>query len=172
MSKGFSPNVTDALHVAAIATLVPEELLRALAWVESSGNPLAVGPKLKNGGTAKGLLQLLDATAQAHGAVDSFDPYQNAMAGAKYLSKLLNQFGAIDEALAAYNWGPGNLNRARRDGATYPTQVLRYVQRVKDRWALEDGGRAATELPAPPSSPTTVASCTNACPVHCHGGKS
>ncbi len=153
---GFSHNVTAALAFAAVATKLPEALLRALCWVESSGNPMAVGPKLRNGQTAKGLLQLLDATAHTYGAADSFDPKQNALAGARYLRWLSDKFGGVDHALAAYNWGPGHVQEALRDGSKFPAQVQRYVNRVKDRWAIEDQGAIA-------------AACTGACPVHCGG---
>lgn len=82
------------------------DLLRRIIDAESNGNPHAVSPK-----GAKGLMQLMPATAQALGVEDVFDPEQNIDAGARYLRHLLDTFGDTRLALAAYNAGPGNVRK-------------------------------------------------------------
>jgi hypothetical protein len=57
-------------------------------------------------------MQLMPSTARSLGVTDSFDTKQNIMGGAKYLRQMLNKFdGKIDLALAAYNAGPGNVEK-------------------------------------------------------------
>jgi soluble lytic murein transglycosylase-like protein len=124
--------VAAALDAAAAATHVDVALLRAVAWVESRFNPLAIGPKVKAGWQAKGLMQLgPDALI---GVTDPFDPTENALAGAKLLASYLQQFHSdVKRALAAYNWGPSHVTSTQ----TQPTEVSTYVARVLDRLLVE-----------------------------------
>ena len=84
----------------------PASLVKAVMKVESGGKQEAVSPK-----GARGLMQLMPATARELG-VDPKDPQQNVEGGSKYLQQQLESFGDIKLALAAYNWGPGNLSNA------------------------------------------------------------
>lgn len=77
---------------------------KAVIQLESSNNPGAVSPK-----GAYGLMQLLPSTARMMGVRDYRDPERNIEAGVKYLSGLLNDFGDLPTALAAYNAGPNNI---------------------------------------------------------------
>jgi soluble lytic murein transglycosylase-like protein len=86
----------------------PPSLVRAVMKVESGGKQEAVSPK-----GATGLMQLMPATAKALG-VDPKDPQENVEGGSKYLQQMLNKYGKKDIALAAYNWGPGNIDKAIR----------------------------------------------------------
>lgn len=76
-------------------------LLKAIAKVESSFNPKAISPK-----GALGLMQLMPETAELVGVENPFDPLENLKGGALYLKKLLEEFGDLELALAAYNAGP------------------------------------------------------------------
>ena len=84
----------------------PASLVKAVIKVESAGKQDAVSNK-----GARGLMQLMPATARDLG-VDAKDPKQNVEGGSRYLQQQLNEFGDESLALAAYNWGPGNIKRA------------------------------------------------------------
>jgi soluble lytic murein transglycosylase-like protein len=86
---------------------VDPRLIAAVAHRESAFNPNAVSAV-----GAGGLMQLMPTTARYLGATDVFDPRQNVNAGAKYLRMLLDTFhGDLDLTLAAYNAGPGAVQK-------------------------------------------------------------
>jgi soluble lytic murein transglycosylase-like protein len=109
---------------AAAKTGVPLQLLVATAYEESRMNPHA-----QSGAGARGLLQLMPATARELRLVGD-DPGANVLAGARYLRKMLDRFGNVELALAAYNAGPGAVQRA---GAAPTIGTLRYVKNVEAR---------------------------------------
>lgn len=80
---------------------LPQGLLDALIWTESRYNPVA----LSRAGAA-GLGQLMPATARALGVSNRYDAQANLLASARYLRQMIDQFGAIHLAVAAYNAGP------------------------------------------------------------------
>jgi hypothetical protein len=99
--------VEDAVKQASKETGVDLDLIKAVMQQESGGNSNAV-----SSAGAKGLMQLIDSTANSLGVTDPFDPHQNALGGAKYLKQQLDHFGGrIDLALAAYNAGPGAVTK-------------------------------------------------------------
>lgn len=99
-------------------------LIKAVIKAESDFNPNAVSHA-----GARGLMQLMPATARSLGVSDSFDPEQNVMAGTRFLRDLLDRYsGNVDSALAAYNWGPGNVDK-RLD--RMPRETREYLTRVK-----------------------------------------
>jgi hypothetical protein len=110
---------------ASIRYGIDEGLIKAVIKMESNFNPTAVS---KAG--ARGLMQLMPGTASGLGVKDSFDPEQNIMAGTRFLRDMLDRYnGDLDSALAAYNWGPGNLEKSR--GAYLPRETREYLVKVK-----------------------------------------
>lgn len=85
-------------------------LVKAVMRAESAFNPNAVSPK-----GAGGLMQIMPATAKALGLKekDRFDPDKNVEAGSRYLQQQIKRFGDEKLALAAYNWGPENVAKAK-----------------------------------------------------------
>jgi len=101
--ENYQPIITEA----AKKYNIPENIIKAVITAESAGVPSAVSHV-----GAKGLMQLMDRTAKDLGVSNSFDPAQNIMGGTQYLRQMLNRFNEnLDLALAAYNAGPGNVNK-------------------------------------------------------------
>ena len=128
-SRGFRRAVSrqyDA-HVEAAAALhqVSSDLVKAVIAVESEFDQWAVSSK-----GARGLMQLMPATARRFGVRDAFDARDNILAGTKYLRILLDMFsGDIALALAAYNAGE---NAVLRYGGIPPYRETRgYVAKVQ-----------------------------------------
>src|SRR5689334_15182333 len=114
----------DEITAAANKYGVEPALLAGLVKAESNFNP-----KAQSGVGAKGLTQLMDATARGLGVSNSFDVQQSLDGGAKFLGGLLKQFhGDQSLALAAYNAGPGAVQKY---GGIPPYQeTQRYVPKV------------------------------------------
>ena len=83
-----------------------DRLTGAVAMAESHGDPNAVSPA-----GAQGLLQTMPKTFYSLGGTNPFDPRQSWQIGRKYLKQLLGRYHDTEKALAAYNWGPGNLDK-------------------------------------------------------------
>ncbi len=123
------PQGLDAIITkASLRYGVDSGLIKAVIKAESGFNPNAVSPA-----GARGLMQLMPGTARVLGVNDSFDPEQNVMAGTRFLRDLLKRYnGHLDSALAAYNWGPGNVDR---NPVQLPRETRQYLARVKQLYS-------------------------------------
>lgn len=113
----------DLINEASRKYGVPVALIKAVIDTESSFNPLVT-----SSAGAKGLMQLMDATAQGLGVSDPYDPAQNIDAGVRYLSYQIKRFnGQENMALAAYNAGPG---RVQRLGVSSDEQLMAVLDKL------------------------------------------
>jgi len=133
-SGGDGPYKAEIDAAAAKYGLDPA-LLRGLIRQESNFNPKAGSPA-----GAQGLTQLMPGTARALGCTNPWDPAQNIDAGARYLKQQLDRFGGdVSKALAAYNAGPGAVQRY--GGVPPYAETQNYVRRVQ-AYAAEYGRQA------------------------------
>ncbi len=127
--EGSTPINRDLFYeIAALYGLDPA-LLMAVAKAESDFDPKAVSHK-----GAKGLMQLMPETASDYQVQDVFDPRENLRGAAAFLRDLLDEFGDLRLALAAYNAGPEKVRRYR--GIPPYPETRAYVRRVLRYYAL------------------------------------
>ena len=131
-SKLRSSNSRRTAYLADVSAAefrfgLPAGLLDALIWTESRYNPFAIS---RAGAT--GLGQLMPSTARELGVANRFDRQANLWAAARYLRQLLDKFGMVHLALAAYNAGPGAVERA--GGIPLNGETPSYVRNVLAFW--------------------------------------
>lgn len=123
-ARQLSPQ--EIITRAAEKAGLPPEIVHSVAKAESAYNAKAVSPK-----GAIGLMQLMPQTAAVLNA-DPYDPQQNAEAGAEYLAQLLEKYKddahQVSKALAAYNAGPGAVDKFK--GVPPYRETVNYVNRV------------------------------------------
>ena len=125
-------NLDDVVSRAAADSGLDPALIHAVIQTESGGNALAKSSK-----GALGPMQLMPATAAELG-VDPTDPVQNILGGSRYLAAMKKQFGSDKLALAAYNAGPGAVER--HGGVPPYAETQAYVKKVlKTRDTLSRG---------------------------------
>lgn len=106
---------------------VPFSLLKALIKTESDFNPWAV-----SSAGARGLMQLMPENIKTLKIKNPFDPRENIMGGTRFLKQLINRFnGKLPLALAAYNAGPGVVEKYQRvppfqETENFVEQVMKY----------------------------------------------
>lgn len=129
--KIFSPPDSAAPYLATIREAeqkhgLPESLLARLLYQESRFRPDIIEGRTVSSAGAVGIAQIVP---KWHPGIDPLDPFASIDYAAGYLRRLYDQFGEWSLALAAYNWGPGNLARqgvenAPRETRDYMTQIL------------------------------------------------
>ncbi len=144
----LSPQMRQAFEDTADRYGLDVNLLLAVSWQESAFNPNAVSHA-----GAIGLMQLMPGTAAGLG-VDPTNPLENLDGGARYLRQQIDRFGSVELALAAYNAGPGAV---QKHGGIPPfEETMNYVPKVMDRWRSLDSGQRSVPVGGV-SIPTMVA---------------
>jgi len=113
----------ERIRAAAVRHALDPALLEALIRVESCFDPSAV-----SAAGAQGLTQLMPDTARELDIDDPFEPEQNLDGGARYLARMLERYDDETLALAAYNAGPGNVDR--HGGVPPFEETERYLVRI------------------------------------------
>jgi len=127
--QGVPPDLAAIIAEAAQLYEIDERLLIAVARRESDFRRKLVSPV-----GARGVMQLMPATAKWLGVRDSFDPRQNIFGGARYLKILQKMFdGDLDLMLAAYNAGPATVRRHR--GIPSYRETRAYVKSIRSELA-------------------------------------
>ena len=141
-----SPKSLTAMEIitkAAEKAGLPPEILHSVAKAESGYHTNAISPK-----GAIGLMQLMPKTAAALNA-NPYDPRQNAEAGAEYLAQLLEKYKndphQVSKAVAAYNAGPGAVDKYK--GVPPYRETVNYVNRV-----INDYNKRTAKKPSKPTN--------------------
>jgi len=126
-TKGATIDGTDkAARMAALEKQygLPAGILDKV-WAAESGR----GKNLKSAAGAEGPFQFMPATAKARGLKNPYDFNESSDAAARYLSDLMKHYGGdVSKAVAAYNWGPGNLDK--KGMAAAPAETVGYLSKV------------------------------------------
>lgn len=117
----------SAIKAAEAKYGLPNNLLARLLQQESAYRQDIITGKVKSPVGAVGIAQFMPATARDFG-INPLDPFASIDAAGKYLSQLYKQFKSWDKALAAYNWGQGNVSR--KGLAKAPAETRNYFSQI------------------------------------------
>lgn len=127
------------MESAARANGLPVDFLTRVIWRESRFDPGAIGSTTRGGARAEGIAQFMPATAAERSLADPFDPVQALPKAAAFLRELLDAFGNLGLAAAAYNAGPQRVRGWLAGTRSMPAETRRYVRAVTgrgvDAWA-------------------------------------
>lgn len=132
MVTGYNINKVPLQYRGAIAQAeqaggIPDGMLARLLWQESRYRPEIIDGRKRSPVGALGIAQFMPATAREMG-IDPLEPFQAIAAAGRYLSSLYRQTGSWSEALAAYNWGIGNVKR--KGLAAAPKETRNYFGQI------------------------------------------
>lgn len=145
-------DIEGLIQQAAAKYNLDPDLFRRQLVAESNLNPSIVNPT----SGAAGVAQFMPATARGLG-IDPLNPTQAVPAAAQYMRQNLNSFGGdYAKALAAYNWGPGNVANKGMDAA--PLETRNYIAKILGP------GQAIPIPPVPPVPPAAPAPAMQAGP--------
>lgn len=116
-------SLEDVINSESKKNHLDPDLVKAVIKAESNNNPKATSPK-----GAMGLMQLMPSTAELLGVENAYDPVQNIKGGTKYLGEMLSKFKKKDLAIAAYNAGPGAVQKYK--GIPPYSETKNYVKKV------------------------------------------
>lgn len=115
------------IRAAEAANGLPADMLARLLWQESRYRDDIITGRVRSPAGAMGIAQFMPATARELG-IDPLEPAQAIPAAGAYLARLYRMFGTWAQALAAYNWGMGNVQRRGLEAA--PTETRRYYSHI------------------------------------------
>ncbi len=127
LTSGQAGEIAAETVKQATAYNLAPSFVAAVIAAESSWRPEAVSNK-----GAVGLMQLMPGTARSLG-VDPWNWRENVAGGARYLKMMLDRFGNVETALAAYNAGPTRIANISRGGSArdrWPRETRMYVAKV------------------------------------------
>ncbi len=126
--------ICQLIESAASGEALPFEFFARLIWQESRFNPQAVSPA-----GARGIAQFMPKTANGRGLADPFEPVSALQESAEFLRELVQKFGNVGLAAAAYNAGPKRVNDWLAKRTALPRETQHYVQiitgRSAEKWA-------------------------------------
>lgn len=117
----------QAIRAAEQQNGIPFAMLERLLWQESRYRDEIITGRVRSPAGALGIAQFMPATAREMG-IDPLNPAQAIQAAGAYLARLYRMFGNWSEALAAYNWGMGNVQR--RGLASAPRETRNYYSQI------------------------------------------
>jgi TP901 family phage tail tape measure protein len=124
--RKWTGKYADIINKASRIYGVDPFLIASMIRQESNWNPRA-----KSWAGARGLMQLMPATARELGVKNPYDPYQNIMGGTKYIAQQLKRFGGdVVKALIAYNAGAGNVYKVLNSGEGKWKEPKNYVRKI------------------------------------------